>query len=111
VTLSRRRAALVAAACEGVRTPALAALDAPDLAACEREIARLAAGGLSNRGIAKRLGIAVRTVDNHPHRALPSSASAAAVSWRRCCSTRRTTPDTGAERITRASRSSHSCLR
>ena len=67
--LAAARAALFAAACEGVRTPSEAALDAPDLAACEREIARLAAGGLSNRGIAERLGIAVRTVDNHLHRA------------------------------------------
>ena len=49
--------------------PALAALDAPDLTAREREIARLAADGLSNRGIAERLAIAVRTVDNHLYRA------------------------------------------
>jgi DNA-binding CsgD family transcriptional regulator len=52
-----------------VRTPALAALDAPDFTAREREVARLAAGSLSNCGIAERLGIAVRTVGNHLHRA------------------------------------------
>ena len=51
-----------------MRTPALAALDAPGLTAHEREIANLAAGGLSNRGIADRLGIAVRTVNNQLHR-------------------------------------------
>ena len=52
------RAAVFAAACEGVRTPALAALDATDLTAREREIARLAAGGLSNRGIGSRSELA-----------------------------------------------------
>ena len=89
--------------------PALAALEAPDLTACEREIARLAAGGLSNRGIAERLGIAVRTVDSHLHRSyVKLSASAAAASWRPCCSARGTRPETGAERIRRVSRS---CLR
>jgi DNA-binding CsgD family transcriptional regulator len=57
------------AACEGVRTPALAALDAPDLTAREREIARLAATACPTAAFAERLGIAVRTVDNHLHRA------------------------------------------
>jgi DNA-binding CsgD family transcriptional regulator len=35
----------------------------------EVELAKLASRGLSNREIADRLGIAVRTVDNHLHQA------------------------------------------
>ncbi len=53
-------------ACEGASTPLLA--DVPALAELtdrELEVARLAAGRLSSREIATRLGIAPRTVDNH----------------------------------------------
>jgi len=59
----------LAEACEGARTPALAALDAPArLTEREREIASLAAAGLRNREIAERLTVSVRTVEGHLYR-------------------------------------------
>jgi DNA-binding NarL/FixJ family response regulator len=64
------RAHRLARACEGARTPALAALAAPlPLTAREREIVTLAANGLSNRQIADRLTVSVRTVEGHLYRA------------------------------------------
>jgi DNA-binding NarL/FixJ family response regulator len=64
------RAHRLAQACEGARTPALAAIAAPlPLTDREREIVTLAAGGLSNRQIAQRLVVSVRTVENHLYRA------------------------------------------
>jgi DNA-binding NarL/FixJ family response regulator len=63
------RAHQLAQACEGARTPALAALTAPlPLTRREHEIT-LAASGLSNREIAQRLIVSVRTVENHLYRA------------------------------------------
>ncbi|MGH3976819.1 MAG: helix-turn-helix domain-containing protein, partial [Pseudonocardiaceae bacterium] len=60
----------LAQACEGAQTPALAALAAPlPLTSREREIVTLAAGGLSNRQIADRLTVSVRTVEGHLYRA------------------------------------------
>jgi DNA-binding CsgD family transcriptional regulator len=47
----------------------LGTLEAPRLTPREVELAKLASRGLSNREIADRLGIAVRTVDNHLHQA------------------------------------------
>jgi DNA-binding NarL/FixJ family response regulator len=64
------RAHHLALACEGARTPALAALTAPlPLTHREREIATLAANGPSNREIAQLLVVSVRTVENHLYRA------------------------------------------
>jgi DNA-binding CsgD family transcriptional regulator len=65
-----RVAAALAAGCQGARTPALVDLAlttrAPvRLSARQREIVCLAAAELTNRQIAERLGLSVRTVGNH----------------------------------------------
>jgi DNA-binding CsgD family transcriptional regulator/tetratricopeptide (TPR) repeat protein len=67
---SARRAAARAGAlgeerCAGARTPGLATTSGPDLTPRQREIATLAAGGLSNAEIAARLTVSVRTVEWH----------------------------------------------
>ena len=64
------RAARLAAACEGARTPGLGS-DALVLTLTprEREVAMLAAARTSSRDIAARLGLSVRTVDNYLGRA------------------------------------------
>jgi ATP/maltotriose-dependent transcriptional regulator MalT len=64
------RALALMRSCGGVVTPALEGLGRlPMLTAREDEIVRLAANGLTNRAIASRLHLSVRTVDNHLHHA------------------------------------------
>jgi DNA-binding CsgD family transcriptional regulator len=63
---SQERAAALAAACQGARTPGLAAaMPVSVLTPREREVAMLAAAQASSRDIATRLHLSVRTVDNH----------------------------------------------
>ncbi|WP_037679278.1 LuxR C-terminal-related transcriptional regulator [Streptomyces griseus] len=62
---SRTRAVALAHRCQGARTPALAALVLGELTARQRQIVTLAAAGLTNRQIAERLTLSVRTVGNH----------------------------------------------
>jgi len=70
---SLARARTLAAGCEGARTPAMRDLDAdPGLASLtdrEREIAELAVRGMTNREVAERLHLSVRTVHTHLQRA------------------------------------------
>ena len=60
----------LAAECGGIRTPALEVAAHPlPLTMREREIANLVAAGLSNKEIADRLVVSVRTVEGHLYRA------------------------------------------
>ena len=62
---SRTRAVALARRCQGARTPALSGLALGELTARQRQIVTLAAAGLTNRQIAERLTLSVRTVGNH----------------------------------------------
>ncbi|GAA4317451.1 helix-turn-helix transcriptional regulator [Streptomyces venetus] len=62
---SRTRAVALARRCQGARTPALSGLALGELTARQRQIVTLAAAGLSNRQIAERLTLSIRTVGNH----------------------------------------------
>jgi DNA-binding NarL/FixJ family response regulator/type II secretory pathway predicted ATPase ExeA len=70
---SRARARSLALRCDGARTPALRNLDADGatsrLTNREREVAELAALGSTNREIATRLYVSIRTVNTHLYRA------------------------------------------
>jgi DNA-binding CsgD family transcriptional regulator len=60
----------LAAACGGVRTPALEIASQPlPLSPREREVASFVAQGMSNRDIADRLVVSTRTVEGHIYRA------------------------------------------
>jgi DNA-binding CsgD family transcriptional regulator len=64
------RAHVLAARCQGARTPALGAVGArAALTARELEIARLAAAGVANKEIAARLFLSLHTVQNKLHAA------------------------------------------
>jgi DNA-binding CsgD family transcriptional regulator len=64
------RADALAAGCEGARTPLLEDRPATTrLTGREREVAVLAAAGATDAEIARRLGLSVRTVETHLHRA------------------------------------------
>jgi DNA-binding CsgD family transcriptional regulator len=65
-TAASRRADALADGCEGAVTPGLVrASTTVPLSAREREIAMLAAEGMTSKDIAERLYLSVRTVDNH----------------------------------------------
>lgn len=67
---SAARSRELAGLCQGAHTPSLRLADVTSpLTRREKEVAALAAGGLSSREIADRLVISVRTVDNHLQRA------------------------------------------
>ena len=65
-TAWRRRASELLAECEGTRSPGVVQADGPvPLTDREREIALLAASGLTSKTISDRLFLSVRTVDNN----------------------------------------------
>ncbi|MET0454700.1 MAG: LuxR C-terminal-related transcriptional regulator [Mycobacterium sp.] len=64
------RAVHLAGACGGASTPAIRTAVRPlPLSPREREVATMVAAGLSNREIADRMSVAVRTVEGHVYRA------------------------------------------
>jgi DNA-binding CsgD family transcriptional regulator len=70
------RADALARECDGVSTPAFRAATAPlPLSEREREIVMLIAAGLSNRDVAKRLTLSVRTVESHIYRAMAKTGT------------------------------------
>jgi DNA-binding CsgD family transcriptional regulator len=62
---SRNLASTLARACQNACTPALVGLAMPQLTTRQRQIICLAAAGLTNRQIAERLRLSIRTVANH----------------------------------------------
>ena len=70
LAISAANAARLAAHCGGLNTPAMVESANPlPLTSREREIANLVAAGLTNREIADRLVVSVRTVEGHIYRA------------------------------------------
>ncbi|MEU3956623.1 LuxR C-terminal-related transcriptional regulator [Streptomyces achromogenes] len=80
---SRTRAVALARRCQGASTPALAGLVLGELTARQRQIVTLAAAGLSNREIAEKLTLSVRTVGNHLYSAYTrlGAADRTALPW------------------------------
>ncbi|MHC3467588.1 LuxR family transcriptional regulator AbsR2 [Streptomyces sp. 7R007] len=80
---SRTRAVALARRCQGARTPALSGLVLGELTARQRQIVTLAAAGLSNRQIAERLTLSIRTVGNHLYSAYArlGASDRAALPW------------------------------
>ncbi|WP_436841928.1 LuxR C-terminal-related transcriptional regulator [Streptomyces bobili] len=80
---ARTRAVALARRCQGARTPALAGLVLGELTTRQRQIVTLAASGLSNRQIAERLTLSVRTVGNHLYGAYTrlGASDRAALPW------------------------------
>jgi DNA-binding CsgD family transcriptional regulator len=70
------RAAALAERCGGLATPALRQAAEPlPFTEREREIVMLIGQGLSNRAIAQRLYLSVRTVESHVHRAMAKTGT------------------------------------
>lgn len=68
--ISAARAHQLAQVCQGARTPAVLSAACPlPVTSREREVVTLAGRGLSNKDIAERLGVSVRTVEGHLYRA------------------------------------------
>jgi len=71
------RAAMLAERCGGAVTPALRrAEERSPLSDREREIVALIGEGLSNRAVAARLSLSVRTIEGHMYRAMGKTGTA-----------------------------------
>ena len=70
------RAKALAEQCGGARTPALGrAAERSPLTSREQEIVALIGEGLSNRALAKRLNVSVRTIEGHIYRAMAKTGT------------------------------------
>jgi DNA-binding CsgD family transcriptional regulator len=70
------RAAALAEQCGGARTPALSQAAEPlPLTNREREVVMLLGEGLSNRDIAERLTVSIRTVEDHIYKAMAKTGA------------------------------------
>ncbi len=71
-----RRAEALAAACGGARTPTLLrCVDTLPLTTREREVVRLLGESISNRDMASRLGVSVRTIESHIYNAMAKTGT------------------------------------
>src|SRR5262249_9369656 len=71
------RAEQLSARCGGAETPALCQAREPlPLTGREREIVMLVGEGLSNRDIAARLNLSIRTVEGHIYKAMTKTGTA-----------------------------------